>query len=351
MKHITTRAARGALLVLFAGAATLAVPGAADSPRKLWSAKTGGQTAAVVGIHRDVLVVTAGEYVEFGSPNHVLLGLDLATGRALWKVDAGKGRIASAPLLRGGRVIRESGGGPRWAVDALTGKRLPAGSGARTDGEGEESPATGRRFTVQDRELVCLSDDGTVLWRRAFGTKPAAPRVFRGFALVATEGERALHALSLTDGAEAWNVAVPPVPGVKDPEAVNFGFGLEDGILAVANYDGTVTAWAVDGPGAPWTTTLEVDPANLGPAEGGVRVYTADAGVKRAHYDKYALPEAELLKALGGKVPGTSFRLVVRVEGAATAVVKPADPAVQAPVDGFRIETLRCRVLGVPRWE
>lgn len=347
----TLRTARWALLVLFAAAALAAGPAAADPPRKLWSAKTGHQTASVVGIHRQILVVTAGEYAEFGSPNHVLLGLDLVTGRLLWKADAGKGRITAAPVLRNGRLDWAVGGGQRWVLDAVTGKRLPARAGGRKGNEGEAAPDTGRRFTVQDRELICLSDDGSVLWRKAFETKPPEPVVYRGFALVATEGARVIHALSLTDGAEAWQVAVPSVPDVKEPGAVNFSFGLEDGKLAVANYDGTVTTWAVDGPETPYTLTLTVDPANLDPPSGGVRIYTADAGVKQDRYDKYALSETDLLRVLGGKVPTEPFRLVVRMEAASAAVVKPADPTVQAPVNGFRIQTLHCRILGVPRWE
>lgn len=348
--HTTPRTTLWALLVLFTCAALFADPGAADPPRKLWSAKTGGQTATVAGVYRQVLVVTAGEYVEFGSPNHLLLGLDLATGKSLWKVDAGKGQFISALRLEGGRLFWDVGG-KRWVLDAATGKRLPAGAASRKADDGEGSDDPGRRFTVKDKELICLSGDGTPLWRTPFETKPADPVVYRGFALVAQGGSRVIHALSLSDGAEAWRVAVPTVPNVKEPGAVNFSFHLEDGKLAVANYDGTVTVWAVDGPGTPFTLTLDVDPANLGKPEGGVRIYTADAGVKRANYDKYVFSETELLKALGGKVPTETFRLVVRMEAASSAVVKPADPTVPAPVDGFRIQTLHCRILGVPRWE
>jgi len=62
------------------------------------------------------------------------------------------------------------------------------------------------------------------------------------WAVVAIEGPRVIRAYHRADGRIVWSLTVPPVPQVKHPKRVNFTFLIREGVLFLANYNGTVSA-------------------------------------------------------------------------------------------------------------
>ncbi len=346
MKRRTLHAL-AATFSFFAAVALFSPPAfGAEEPaaRPLWSVPSGGSTSSLVLCHAGVAVVCAGEYVEFGSPNHRLVALDPFTGRVIWKADAGAGVMCEGPARHGDKLEWGTGEGKRRLLDLKTGRTL-SGPAKESSGasDGNASPGTVR---LEGRRLVKTVPGGTA-WEKTFAHPVSALREEGGLVLCAEAVTRRVYALRSTDGQTVWQVDVPPVPGVQEPDAANFRFLLADGILLVANYDGMVHAWAVDGPEAPFTVRVRVDPSGLTAADEGELRFTEDAGVQKAAYVRYVFQGEDLRRACGGQVPKSPFTAVVSVRQVHHSVSKPADPALPAPVDGFRWEDRHVRVLGL----
>ena len=346
MKRRTTHALAAAL-ILSAAAALFPFPacGAAEQPaRLLWSVPSGGATCALAVCHAGVVVACAGEYVEFGSPNHRLVALDQYTGKVLWRADAGPGVMCEIPVRCGEKLLWGTGHGQRRVLDLKTGQTVsrPAKAAPQAS-DGGASPGEVR---LDGRRLVKTGPGGTA-WDKSFAHPVCALREEGDLVLCAEAVTRRVYALRRADGQAAWQVDVPPVPGVQEPEAVNFRFLLADGVLLVSNYDGMLHAWAVDGPEAPFTARVQVDPAELSPAGEGELRFTEDAGVQKEAYVRYVFQGEDLRRAGGGRVPKRSFTAVVRVRQVRTSVSKPADSALPAPAGGFRFEDRHVRVLGL----
>ncbi len=62
---------------------------------RIWKIKTKGKTARVRFIYKNLLIATAGEYLEFGSPNHLIYCINKLNGQVQWTKDVGKNNIIS----------------------------------------------------------------------------------------------------------------------------------------------------------------------------------------------------------------------------------------------------------------
>jgi hypothetical protein len=80
-------------------------PGDAPVPDTAWICDTGEQTSAPHFATGQVLVVTAGPYMEWGYPGRYLLGIDTDKGTLLWKMDGGDGNHPAPRQLEDGSIF------------------------------------------------------------------------------------------------------------------------------------------------------------------------------------------------------------------------------------------------------
>jgi outer membrane protein assembly factor BamB len=209
--------------------------------RTLWSVSTGQQTGRVVDLASPCLLVTAGAYVAAGNPAKQLLCLDPGSGKIRWRYSGGATPIQ---YLRtsGNRVLLKDG--PKTVrLNLADGRRVkpPLASGKAVGAPGHSGPTLPCRY--RGTEVSCpLPRSRGGRWKAT-----AEGRVTRlvhtaAWAVVAIEGPRVIRAYHRADGRIVWSLTVPPVPKVKYPKRVNFTFLIREGVLFVANYDGTVSA-------------------------------------------------------------------------------------------------------------
>lgn len=178
-----------------------------------WSFDTQKNTAQIQLQYQGNLYVTAGEYLNTNSPNHLILCLDIKTGKVKWKYDVGSGIILQKVKLSQGKLFVKSIEDKIIWLDALTGKKLEDMSTAKI-------------------------------------TETKANNTFNGNKVIAVAGNEAKKKAAQIvckdkNGKVIWVYKVKPILSVKEPYQVNFSFLMDGKNLILATYDGKVKSIAI----------------------------------------------------------------------------------------------------------
>lgn len=207
---------------------------ASQSWAQRWATPTGQPTGHLAGVRGAHVYVIAGPFMEHGTPATQLVCLAADSGELLWT------HADDQPLSLDGAsdklvdVGREDG---ILILDANTGKKTrptKADSDATTPiGEGPEAPGC----AIAGDRLSCagwaVTEAGSLSALRGAGERVC----------YAVAGAREVRCREAASGDLVFAVAVPAVPGVKEPDAANFSFEIVADQLFVANYDGMVHAY------------------------------------------------------------------------------------------------------------
>ena len=201
-----------------------------------WATPSGQPTAYFAGARGDRVYVLAGPYVEFGTPASSLVCLEASSGKLLWthsgdqtlNLDGASDSLLDVSTMEGAGKI----------LSAETGKATKptkAESDATTPIEG---PAEAQGCASEGAKLSCegwsVEESGALSKLGRYGDAVC----------YAVAGSLEIRCRAAASGDLDFALAVPKVEGVKDPEAVKFSFALVGDQLIVANYDGTVLAYA-----------------------------------------------------------------------------------------------------------
>lgn len=97
------------------------------TPHILWEIQTKGKTAQVQFTFQNNVIVNAGEYVDYGSPNHFIYSLEAQSGKIIWLFDIGKGVIIQEFSLKNNVIYIETTDNKKILLNAVNGKVLPGG--------------------------------------------------------------------------------------------------------------------------------------------------------------------------------------------------------------------------------
>lgn len=243
MKQILT-----ALFILF-----IFILGACSGPSKpkqLWKIKLPHSTAGLNGLHKNILFISAGEYMEFGSPNHILFAINSEDGKIIWKKDAGKDSIMGNVIFQENHLFwQDNEQKTSMVLKVHSGDKIePAPLLSAQKGSKDQKENLERiRLKKEGMKTISLLSIGAAKKHWQYHAKNPIVRYIRTgpLVLIATKNDRKITALSLKNGKEIWSVDVPLVKNVKYPEAVNFSFSLYYDKLFVVNYDAEVIAYQV----------------------------------------------------------------------------------------------------------
>jgi len=199
--------------------------------KPLWTFKTGGESrlnlAGIYGIapSREVVpdpwdflisspTVTGG-VVYFGSGDHYVYALDAATGKLIWKFEAGD-VVHSSPAVADGVLYIGCWTGEIYALEAKTGElrwKFATGVDSTHFMQGiPGSPAVAKGIVVfgsRDNYIYALNAaTGKELWRQANGGSwvIASPAIQEGVVYIPTSDSLKLRALQLATGAPLFEL-------------------------------------------------------------------------------------------------------------------------------------------------
>jgi outer membrane protein assembly factor BamB len=178
-----------------------------------WKFNTKKETAQLRFQYKDNVYVTAGEYLNENSPNHLIYCLDLKTGSVKWKFDLGAGIYLHKIKLFKGKIFLMSYDDKVTRLDALTGKKLKKITVSNI-------PETVRNHTFNGNKIVAVAGDEAA--------KKASKIVCKN-----------------ADGKILWSYAVKTLLNIKEPYHVNFSFLMNGENLILATYDGKVKSLAI----------------------------------------------------------------------------------------------------------
>ncbi|GGC04270.1 outer membrane protein assembly factor BamB [Oxalicibacterium flavum] len=244
------------------------------SVRTLWSASIGKAEKYVF------TPALAGEHVYAASENGNLTKLDAATGRSVWRIDAGS-RLTAGVGTDGHVVVVVGDKGTILAYDAEGKQRWKAQAGS----EVLSAPAVGLGLVLirgmDNRVTAYDADTGERKWTMQRTSPPLSLRTAPGIAIADTTayvglaGGRLL-ALMLNNGAPRWEVAVGDPRGVTELERIAdiSGTPVVSGreVCAVA-YQGRVACFDAVSGSPRWAAALSSDG---GVAVDESNVYVAD---------------------------------------------------------------------------
>lgn len=206
---------------------------APDTGQVVWRTDVKSRLSAGVG--------SDGFTIAVGSPRGELIALG-ADGKEIWRAQVG-GELLSPPLIGRGLVISRSSDNRVTAFDAATGKR---------------------RWTYQRA--------GTPLTLRG-----STEMSFAGEWIVAGFPGGRLVALSATNGAVRWDVAVSEPRGATEVERIADVVGapwVAGSEVCAASYQGRIACFEATNGGLRWASDLS---ASTGPGGDDQRIYVVDA--------------------------------------------------------------------------
>lgn len=198
-----------------------------------WEVRTLGQTARIAFIEKDRLIVTAGEYMEFGTPNRLLYSIDTETGKVIWNKDTGDNHMSSVPGLHRSYIYWKNEKGGADIYSFTTGSWIKKSYARFPDTTVHNLKACHTRGSA----LICEGDGE---W--TFKTKGKAVNVIETNKSVsfADTGDRTIYSLDKMTGERLWKYGPKKISTVKYPDAVNFNFTVRKSSLFIAEYDGSV---------------------------------------------------------------------------------------------------------------
>lgn len=180
---------------------------------KNWVFDTKKNRAGVAFQYKDSIIISAGEYLNINSPNHLIYCLDVKTGKVKWKFDVGAGVILHRIQLFKDKILLKSVKDKVTWLDALTGKKLKNVAASN-------APDTKRNHIFNGNTAVAVSGNEQTKKPGAIICKNA-------------------------NGKTLWSYPVKPIPNVKEPYEVNFSFLIHGSNLILATYDGKVKSIAI----------------------------------------------------------------------------------------------------------
>lgn len=178
-----------------------------------WGFDTGNDTAVVKFQFKSHVYVSAGEYLNTGSPNHLLYCLEIKNGKVKWKLDIGAGIIIHKMSLVKNIIFLKTLNNKEIYLDALTGENL------RNKPHSSISEST-PYHAFNGKKVVAIAGDEEA-------GKPARIDCVN------------------SAGKTVWSYQVAPLLHVKEPYEVNFSFIMDGSNLILATYDGKVKSIAV----------------------------------------------------------------------------------------------------------
>lgn len=249
----------------------------------VFGGKSGGPKTPVVGKRTSILSTEQGVEVEptiadvavtlpepyenaewsqpGGNPEKTMGHLALAgSPRQAWSVSiegsTPKARLASAPVIMGGRLYVIDAGAHVIAMDAKTGSKLwqtalpPEGNGRSLFGGGVSVVGDRAYASTGVGDVVALNiADGAIIWKkRPGGPLRGAPTLANGHVYVMSQDNQ-VFALNQTDGETQWTetgtLEVTGVFGVAAPAAAQGTViaGFSSGELNAYRYENGRTLW------------------------------------------------------------------------------------------------------------
>lgn len=197
----------------------------------------------------------AGDTLYFGSSDHCLYALDLATGTQQWKFKS-EGRITSSPAISAGAVYFGSYDGNFYAVDAATGQlrwKFQTGGERRFAAKhlhGAEpasetmpdpfdfylsSPAVSNGvvfFGSGDTHVYALdAATGNLKWKFKTGGVVHASPAISGGTLFVGSWDSYFYALEAGSGKEIWRFKTGEDPDIHNQEGIQSSAAVADGVV------------------------------------------------------------------------------------------------------------------------
>ena len=180
------------------------------TPVVLWEIQTKGKTAQVQFSFQDKIIVTAGEYIDYGSPNHLVYSMDAKTGKIIWLTDIGKGVIVHELTIKDKIIFMKTTDDKIIRIDAVSGKLItgnisimPARMNKNHEYNGNPCFASGGKIKLNIPRLIFCKDKKT--------------------------------------GKKLWSFVVPRVNYVYEPDNVDFSFVIENQRVFIGQYNGKIT--------------------------------------------------------------------------------------------------------------
>jgi hypothetical protein len=197
------------------------------------SIKTGEDSAMAVGGVGNFVLFFAGDYISKGSPFKKLLAVD-NTWKVKWSYKT-DGSMGIKVVLSKGLVILKNGSKGTVFLNSQNGKPVKA---AKVNKKSEKPfDFSGKECKFNASKLNCTF--GT---NKPYTIDTPSVKKLRYFEkhVCFTGEKRSIKCFEKDSGKVVYNVAVPAVPGVKNPESINFSYVIHKDALFVAQYNGTI---------------------------------------------------------------------------------------------------------------
>lgn len=180
------------------------------TPHILWEIQTKGKTAQVQFTFQNNVIVNAGEYVDYGSPNHFIYSLEAQSGKIIWLFDIGKGVIIQEFSLKNNVIYIETTDNKKILLNAVNGKVLPGGFSSVPERINKNHVFFGN---------PCFSEGGKI--------RKNIPRT--------------IFCKDKKTGKTLWSYIVPRINHVYEPDNVDFSFTVLGNKVFIGQYNGKVT--------------------------------------------------------------------------------------------------------------
>jgi fructose-specific component phosphotransferase system IIB-like protein len=201
-----------------------------------WSTPSGQPTGQIAAIQDDRIYAIVGAFAELGTPATHVVSIAADTGELLWTYKQKK--ILSFVNISPELIELGTDDGKKVIIGTAAGK-VKKPTKAQTEALAVAAPEPAAHTCSAEGTKVSCEGWSVDEAGAASDLVVADARV-----CYAVAGAREIRCRATDTGDLVFVVAVPAIPDVKEPEAVNFGFELIGDRLIVANYDGTISAYS-----------------------------------------------------------------------------------------------------------
>ena len=180
----------------------------------VWEIKTKGQTARVHFTYKNHLYVTAGKYIDYGSPNRFIYCINLKNGKIKWVFDIGNELLLQHFTLINNKIFWISNENRLIiCLDAISGKKI--------NNTLEISLIHNKKIPLNHLYYnnKCLVDRGNYKKR-----KP-----------------RRIYCIDKKTNKEIWSFKVRRISLIYEPDEIDFTFLIFKDKLLIGNHDGKIT--------------------------------------------------------------------------------------------------------------
>lgn len=217
-----------------------------DNYETLWVYSTGYNLVSVNKVCQGALIAFAGEYLEFGSPNHVILSLDPQSGALNWKTDVGEGLIIVQHSIQEEGMILTDMNEAKHYLSVENGEKIEKITAAE-DAQGKFAQTAGQvGISIEGKTIKGInSPSNSVLWEKEEDSLIVKSAAALGKVFYVKESQRKVFCVDAQSGEPLFSIDVPAMENVKNPDNIDFSIVAYENKLFIGDYKGSISCFKI----------------------------------------------------------------------------------------------------------